>query len=166
MCMHLFEKITGMKSINTRNPKGQESLIMSVCFGFNSWLSTPCLFIILMGSFLTFCECWNQARPIFQDGKMRNLANKCLQNVHDTNEMHGLMLAPTLCPRKTSHYQHCMSRVIYFYFFHLYIISYVFHAFYELCILMLPEFPPPLLYDKLATELRKRLVSSLHLSND
>ena len=97
---------------------------------------------------------------------MRNLANKCLQNVHDTNEMHGLMLAPTLCPRKTSHYQHCMSRVIYFYFFHLYIISYVFHAFYELCILMLAELPSPLLFDKVAIELCMRLVSSLHLCND
>ena len=97
---------------------------------------------------------------------MRNLAYKCLQDVHDTNEMHGMMLAPTLCPRKTSHYQHCMSRVIYLYFFHLYIISYVFHAFYEVCILMLAELPPPLLFDKLATELRRKLVSSLHLSND
>ena len=36
MCIHLFEKITGMKSINTINPKSQESLIMSVCFGFHS----------------------------------------------------------------------------------------------------------------------------------
>ena len=54
---------------------------------------------------------------------MRSLADKCLQDVHDTNEMHGMMLAPTLCPRKTSHYQRCMSRVVNLYFFHLYILK-------------------------------------------
>ena len=54
---------------------------------------------------------------------MGKVADKCLQDIYDTNEMHGMMLSPTLCPRKTSHYQRCTSKVIYLYFIHLYILK-------------------------------------------
>lgn len=112
----LLELIIGRKPIDTVSPKGQESLIMWVSPGFYSWLSSSCLFILIIlirGSCLTFCKCWNQARPLLQDGNMESLADKCLQNVYDTNEMHRMMLAATLCLRETSHYRPCMSRVIY-----------------------------------------------------
>jgi hypothetical protein len=52
----LLELITRRKPIDTRNPKGQESLIL-----------------------------W--ARLLLQDMNMRNLADKCLQDVSETNEM-------------------------------------------------------------------------------
>jgi len=51
------------------------------------------------------------ARPLLQDGNMESLVDKCLQNVYDTNEMHRMMLAATLCLRETSHYRPCMSRI-------------------------------------------------------
>nr|ABK24668.1 unknown [Picea sitchensis]ACN40853.1 unknown [Picea sitchensis] len=54
--MVLLELITGRKPIDTKIPKGQESLIL-----------------------------W--ARSLLQDRNMRNLADKCLQDVSDTNEM-------------------------------------------------------------------------------
>lgn len=52
------------------------------------------------------------ARPLLQDGNMESLVDKCLQNVYDTNEMHRMMLAATLCLRETSHYRPCMSRIL------------------------------------------------------
>lgn len=52
------------------------------------------------------------ARPLLQDGNMESLADKCLQNVYDTNEMHRMMVAATLCLRETSHYRPCMSRIL------------------------------------------------------
>lgn len=52
------------------------------------------------------------ARPLLQDGNIGNLADKCLQDVYDTNEMHRMMLAATLCLRQTPHYRPCMSRIL------------------------------------------------------
>lgn len=52
------------------------------------------------------------ARPLLQDGNIGNLADKCLQDIYDTNEMHRMMLAAKLCLRQTSHYRPCMNQIL------------------------------------------------------
>jgi len=52
------------------------------------------------------------ARSLLQDRNMRNLADKCLQDVSTQMRWDRMMLAATLCLRQTPHYRPCMSRIL------------------------------------------------------
>jgi len=98
----LLELLSGRRPINRDYPKGQESLVMWVCF------CSPMLWHHLKYfHFLIICvakkykrNALSQASPILNSGKVLQLLDPSLGENYDHEEMEKMVLAATLCIKR------------------------------------------------------------------
>lgn len=108
----LLELLSGRKPISPDYPKGQESLVMWVCF------CSPMLWHLLAYLFPNhmYCENYNrntllQATPILNSGKVLQLLDPSLGENYDHGEMEKMVLAATLCIKRAPRARPQMSLV-------------------------------------------------------
>ena len=109
----LLELLSGRKPISNEYPKGQESLVMWVCFICSIFLVS-----LEFASSLWFRKIkersrFLQAKPILSDGKFTQLLDSTLGNDYDHDQMERMVLAATLCIRRSPRARPQMSLVSY-----------------------------------------------------
>lgn len=106
----LLELLSGRKPISNEYPEGQESLVMwvwSLSFRFQ-FFSLQRVFVFL------HLDLWNffiQARPILNGGKFAQILDPSLGCGYDCDLMERMMLAATLCIRRSPRARPHMSLV-------------------------------------------------------
>ena len=101
----LLELISGRDPISPENPKGEESLVMWVCFLFNLNRKQK------LHKTLKILTLVTQAKPLIETGNENELLDPDVTEISDETEFHRMVLAATHCLTRSATHRPSIKQV-------------------------------------------------------